>query len=510
MNSIAEQQRQAYEDVERLEQAIVDLMLQDLTKHRYKLIREQRINALLDQIQCRSKFLQEIDLDDSGLRRKESAAIADKAFDEFYLRLGDIGEYHRRNPDVMVYPPEVDYIKYKNNPEESEERERELLARAEEDEGDVVPGISSVETFVCGEDERRLDTMFSGEERLGRYVDLHEQHELYLNLADSGHRLTYLEYLVGLHRLETYPRRNKQREEYLQYLKSLREYFEGYFVRAMPLFDVSKALEEAAAKFAGDWAAGKVAGWETATVAAGDVQVVELFCATCNKRFEKSTTLAAHMNSRKHQKAASRAAETPATSEQQKQQRDEAERKIAYDESIVRLYAQILGDRIQETRANVQRRQALTEEERDQEGNEEEHVFVEDRDDRDEQIYNPLNLPMGWDGKPIPFWLYKLHGLGVKFSCEICGNSVYRGRKAYEKHFQETRHATNMRRLGIPNSRQFHGIAAIEEAQALWERVQRDRKRDVVNADTVEEYEDSEGNVFNKKTYFDLKRQGLI
>ena len=29
---------------------------------------------------------------------------------------------------------------------------------------------------------------------------------------------------------------------------------------------------------------------------------------------------------------------------------------------------------------------------------------------------------LGWDGKPIPFWLYKLHGLNQEFKCEICGN----------------------------------------------------------------------------------------
>jgi splicing factor 3A subunit 3 len=36
-------------------------------------------------------------------------------------------------------------------------------------------------------------------------------------------------------------------------------------------------------------------------------------------------------------------------------------------------------------------------------------------DDEEQQIYNPLKLPMGWDGKPIPYWLYKLHGLGQVF-----------------------------------------------------------------------------------------------
>jgi hypothetical protein len=32
-------------------------------------------------------------------------------------------------------------------------------------------------------------------------------------------------------------------------------------------------------------------------------------------------------------------------------------------------------------------------------------------DEEDDFVYNPLKLPMGWDGKPIPYWLYKLHGL---------------------------------------------------------------------------------------------------
>lgn len=40
-----------------------------------------------------------------------------------------------------------------------------------------------------------------------------------------------------------------------------------------------------------------------------------------------------------------------------------------------------------------------------------------------------LTDSLGWDGKPIPYWLYKLHGLGVTFSCEICAGASYQGRK---------------------------------------------------------------------------------
>ena len=48
----------------------------------------------------------------------------------------------------------------------------------------------------------------------------------------------------------------------------------------------------------------------------------------------------------------------------------------------------------------------------------------EEEEDEDDIIYNPKNLPLGWDGKPIPYWLYKLHGLNIDYKCQICGNQV--------------------------------------------------------------------------------------
>ena len=40
--------------------------------------------------------------------------------------------------------------------------------------------------------------------------------------------------------------------------------------------------------------------------------------------------------------------------------------------------------------------------------------------------------------------------------------------------------------------------------------VLQDREKGGFNAPTEEEYEDEEGNVYNKKTYEDLRRQGII
>ena len=68
----------------------------------------------------------------------------------------------------------------------------------------------------------------------------------------------------------------------------------------------------------------------------------------------------------------------------------------------------------------------------------------EDEEEEDIRI-GIKDYPVGWDGKPIPYWLYKLHGLGVEYKCEICGNATYKGRRAYERHFQEWRHAYGMK-----------------------------------------------------------------
>lgn len=50
----------------------------------------------------------------------------------------------------------------------------------------------------------------------------------------------------------------------------------------------------------------------------------------------------------------------------------------------------------------------------------------------------------------------------------------------------------------------------IQEAQQLWERIKEKQGVNKWRPDLEEEYEDREGNIYNKKTYTDLQRQGLI
>ena len=50
-------------------------------------------------------------------------------------------------------------------------------------------------------------------------------------------------------------------------------------------------------------------------------------------------------------------------------------------------------------------------------------------------LYISYSSSLSSSVQPIPYWLYKLHGLNITYTCEICGNATYRGPKAFQRHF---------------------------------------------------------------------------
>jgi splicing factor 3A subunit 3 len=202
---------------------------------------------------------------------------------------------------------------------------------------------------------------------------------------------------------------------------------------------------------------------------------------------------------------------------------------IAKREVVVMAYLNQLKPLLEATMRRTGRRETQTTKEREKEMDEDLHGSLiedakrksgegkegkyssdEDSDDDDAPIYNPKGVPLGWDGKPIPYWLFKLHGLNHFHPCEICGGESYRGRKNFETHFAEARHSYGMKSLGIPNTKHFHGVTKIEDAQILWKKLKDQLQQDQFDGTNGEEYEDSHGNVLSRATYEDLARQGLL
>ena len=436
-------------------------------------------------------------------------------FDEFYKQLGTIKDFHRRYPNEPV-----------------ENLERAYRRRVPVD-GEPMP--------------TEVDNMFSGEEAFGRFLDLTQLHEDFLNLPHNNKRVNYIQYLQSFEHFTpphlVLKRAEKRTDQYFNYVGRLGDYLEGFLRRTKPLDGLDSIFATIEQDFAKAWDANEVSGWELEAKPSGPAAPVTegtgegIWCADCAKEFKNDNVYKAHLTGKKHLKAAKDRADaasngastangtnsTPSSATDVNRIKDRA---IAGREFRVRRLTSHLDTIRTDTRINVERKQGMTERERQMELEafyaEQESVpsggaggaGARDADDSDsdseEKIYNPLKLPLAWDGKPIPYWLYKLHGLGVEYSCEICGNFVYMGRRAFDKHFNESRHIYGLKCLGIRNTSMFREITGIGDAIKLWEKMQLDKKTEANKGEGIVQMEDAEGNVMPEKVYWDLQKQGLL
>ncbi|CAI0412856.1 unnamed protein product [Linum tenue] len=516
-STLLETTRASHEEVERLERLIVKEFQNDPTSSKDRLLQSHRVRNMIDTIVSTSHKLVDIYEDKDQARKDEIAALGGQTasgtnvFSAFYDRLKEIREYHRRHPAARVVDVDEQY---------------EALLKEE-------PVIE-----------------FTGEEAHGKYLDLHELYNQYINAkfgmprndkkeSEDSH-IEYSTYLNLFSQPQKIDRKLKLTMQYREYTQNLLEYLVYFFQRTEPLQDLDKIFSKVVTEFEEQWKDGKVPGWgggqENGPVPAQDTSidldyyttVEELMQVGLEKLKEALASLGLKTGGTLQQRAErlfltkhtpleklekkhfAKGSRLPVQNGAAALKENINSKEVALMEAKVIKLCTLLSETIERTKENVEKKQALTYEEMESERQEEEMQAESESDDDDQQIYNPLKLPMGWDGKPIPYWLYKLHGLGQEFKCEICGNYSYWGRRAYERHFKEFRHQHGMRCLNIPNTKNFNEITSIEEAKELWKRIQARQGINKWRPDLEEEYEDKEGNIYNKKTFTDLQRQGLI
>ncbi|ESR35433.1 splicing factor SF3a60-like [Citrus sinensis] len=508
-STLLEVTRAAHEEVERLERLVVKDLQTEPNSNKDRLVQSHRVRNMIDTITDTTERLIEIYADKDNARKDEIAALGGQTatgtnvFSSFYDRLKEIREYHRRHPSARV------------------------AVDASEDYENLLKEEPLVE--------------FSGEEAYGRYLDLHELYNQYIN-SKFGKEIEYSAYLDVFSRPHEIPRKLKMTRQYREYIEKLLEYLIYFFQRTEPLQDLDRIFSKVVADFEEQWVTSTLQGWETEGQENGHVpaqhseldldyySTVEELMEVGSERLKEELAAKGLKSGGTLQQRAERlflTKHTPldkldkkhfAKGARGKEQNGVAPatqevgnlKDIALMEAKMKKLCDLLSETIERTIQNVQKKQALTYEEMEAEREEEETQVDTESDDEEQQIYNPLKLPMGWDGKPIPYWLYKLHGLGQEFKCEICGNYSYWGRRAFERHFKEWRHQHGMRCLGIPNTKNFNEITSIEEAKELWKKIQERQGGIKWRPELEEEYEDKEGNIYNKKTYTDLQRQGLI
>ncbi len=264
-----------------------------------------------------------------------------------------------------------------------------------------------------------------------------------------------------------------------RYIKALHTYLVSFSKRAQPLVDVTSQQREAETMFNKQWEAGEIEGWEEIrqkALAQAEGNGQGIWCSACmihvplshvlilifrsgQKLYSKQTVYDAHLTSKKHVKAAAKQVESgqvppnpngPSASHsatngsgngEDASSKQSKHRTAALLTHLSTKLLASLATVLTDTKSNVERRFSLTAREREQELIEQSTPKpaaapttasgeAAEEEEEEERIYNPLKLPLGWDGKPIPYWLYKLHGLGVEYRCEICSDHVYMGRYA--------------------------------------------------------------------------------
>lgn len=481
MDSILEEKRTLHEEQNRLELAIVDEILSKKTGHRDKLDSEHRQRVLLDRYMKCSKILKLLYEKPEPISTEDNETkSSSNTFKEFYLALKEVKELPSA-PPVEVASPEI-------------------------------------------------QVEFSDEEGYGRYLDLTKCHEAFLQvIRKKTVKPNYLTFLDQFDNFGSLDRDSKLTRDYKTYIEMLYNYFRDYCKRAKPLFDSNDMEEKVHEKFSKQWTEKSIPDWFTESDRSESNPMVDLdsyrsheelveLGLDCLKQELQARGLkcggtleerAKRLWSVKGKEAHEIDNSLRAGAVISKKKTTIEPFTIALIEAKLAVYAEHFNDHRQATIENVQRKQARTAEER-VDSDEDISDVEEDDDDQSDVIYNPKSLPMGWDGKPIPYWLYKLHGLNLTFTCEICGNATYKGPKTFQRHFAEWRHAHGMRCLDIPNTAHFANITQIKDAVTLWNKLKNEKQKDHFQPLNDEEYEDSKGNVLTKKTYEDLKRQGLL
>lgn len=466
MNSTLEEQRALHEERDRIEKAVVDEMLAKKVGQREKLDSEHKQKALIERyMEVSSKLLK---LYEIKFTEPFCSDIDANPFAKFSSDCKKLMDYYQNDQDELLIAEQIEVANKVN---------------------------------------------FTNEEGNGRYLDLVKSYESYLQVVKEEEcKLNYIEFLDQLNKLTTLlPRERKIKASYKNFLNEILTYFRDFCKRAKPLINHEELEQQTKADFEKRLLDCDVSDIQIDLDSFKSSDELLEFGLDCLKRELQARGLKCGGTLRE------RANRLWSVKGKNKKIPDTIKaNEVSIDVTLLEqkliMFADLFYDHRKATIENVQRRQARTAEEREDESDDASDVDIDDDEDEDNQndTLNPKNLPLGWDGKPIPYWLYKLHGLNLAYTCEICGNAVYKGPKAFQRHFAESRHAQGMQALGIPNTAHFANITQIEDACNLWGKLKVERKKQKFNDDSEEEYEDSLGNVVNKKTYLDLQRQGLL
>jgi splicing factor 3A subunit 3 len=322
MSSLLEYARSIYQEMEELEQNSAQLLLQKSKTHKDSIYQQTKTFQNIQKIQTNCEKLLEFYDDKDGMLKRE---VESKDFAVFYERLKELKDFYAGRPNELAFKDGFDY------------KEEEM---------------------------KDLECNFTGEETLGRHLDLHSFYLEYLNLKGVD-KISYLVYLNRFERTKDISQATKSRVQYLNYLNHLKDYLIDWLRRSRPLFNRNALLEQVNQEFAEMWENGTVPNWPKPEIN----QQSDLYCLACDKTFTKKTVFDSHLTGKKHIKGLEKLKDSSKDDKTEKMINSQLEdfnkkKPIAEAEFIIQKLTAHLAQVREDTKAHVERKQALTEKER--------------------------------------------------------------------------------------------------------------------------------------------------
>ncbi|CAK9151619.1 unnamed protein product [Ilex paraguariensis] len=256
-STLLEGTRASHEEVERLERLIVKDLQNEPSSNKDRLFQSHRVRNMIDQITTTTHKLVEIYEDRDNARKDEIAALGGQTatgtnvFSAFYDRLKEIREYHRRHPAARVVDATDEYEQLlKEEPQIEFSGEELELAKS------MAQKTHASCMFFSG-----LPTECDVQEAFGRYLDMHELFNDYIN-SKFGEPIEYTSYLDIFSQPHKIPPKLRSTRQYREYLEKLLEYLIYFFQRTEPLQDLDRIFSKVITEFEEQWANGSVPGWE--------------------------------------------------------------------------------------------------------------------------------------------------------------------------------------------------------------------------------------------------------
>ena len=326
-NTILEQIRHKYEEIEQYEKVISKSLTYRDNNPNENIVSETIIKRCKDKIQQNSRDI--IDLfEDKNENFKQEKLIMTGNVDYMnsnlcLLKPVSINKNNNYYSNLLMKKRKADiWVNFYDKIKE--------IKMLNKSGNDINHTASSDKIFNNLISEINLKTLFTNEENFGKCLDLHELYHEYINIPDifnSGNKkeeiknnninnilikenvenmikFDYLNYLKNIDNFKNIPMKVKKSNEYIKYLKHLTQYLKSFFIKIYPLVNFNEIQDIIDSKFEDDQE--HLDNNKTIPLNEDEEEKTndkkKLFCEICKKSFAKETLMDAHMKSKKHLK----------------------------------------------------------------------------------------------------------------------------------------------------------------------------------------------------------------